>query len=101
MEDIKLENKEMEKNVNHPDHYNTHQLECIDEMVIVFGIDAVIDFCKCNAWKYRYRAGNKDDIEQDLAKSDWYINKAEELQKKKGKVQYFDWTKWFDSKNDR
>ena len=70
-------------------------------MVIVFGIDAVIDFCKCNAWKYRYRAGSKDAIEQDLAKSDWYINKAEELQKRKGKAHYFDWAKWFDSKNDR
>ena len=87
MEDIKLENKEMEKNVNHPDHYNTHQLECIDEMIIVFGIDAVIDFCKCNAWKYRYRAGNKDDIKQDLAKSDWYINKARELESIKNREQ--------------
>jgi len=83
MEDIKLENKEMEKNVNHPSHYQTHELECIDELEIVFGIDAVIDFCKCNAWKYRYRAGNKDDIKQDLAKSDWYINKAKELEDKK------------------
>ncbi len=90
MEDIKLENKEMEKNVNHPDHYNTHPMECIDEMVVVFGFDAVIDFCKCNAWKYRYRAGNKDDIKQDLAKSDWYLNKAKELQSMKNGNPYYD-----------
>jgi len=86
MEDIKLENEQMSKNVNHPDHYNTHPMECIDEMVVVFGIDAVIDFCKCNAWKYRYRAGSKDDVKQDLAKSDWYLNKAKELQELKGKT---------------
>ena len=54
--------------------------------VVVFDVDAVIAFCKCNAWKYRYRAGNKDDIKQDLAKSDWYINKAKELQELKGKT---------------
>lgn len=86
MEDIKIANELISKNVNHPDHYKTHSLECIDEMVIVFGLDAVIDFCKCNAWKYRYRAGNKDDIQQDLAKSDWYINKAKELQQIKDKT---------------
>lgn len=83
MNDIKLEDKNMEKTVNHPDHYKTHTLECIDELEVVFGIDDVIAFCKCNAWKYRYRAGSKDDITQDLAKSDWYINKAKELEEKK------------------
>lgn len=83
MNDIKLEDKNMEKTVNHPDHYKTHTLECIDELEVVFGIDAVIAFCKCNAWKYRYRAGSKDAIAQDLAKSDWYINKAKELEEKK------------------
>ena len=83
MNDIKLEDKNMEKTVNHPDHYKTHTLECIDELEVVFGIDDVIAFCKCNAWKYRYRAGSKDDITQGLAKSDWYINKAKELEEKK------------------
>lgn len=80
---LELEDVEKEDVVNHPSHYTFHSMECIDEMVVVFGIEAVIDFCKCNAWKYRYRAGHKDDIEQDLAKSDWYINKAKELELKK------------------
>lgn len=85
MNDIKTGDKEVEKIVNHPDHYATHNMECIDEMVVVFGVDAVINFCKCNAWKYRYRAGNKSNNteEQDLAKSDWYISKAKELQDSK------------------
>ncbi len=76
---MNAENKDM---IN-PDHYKIHEKECIEELEIVFGIDAVIAFCKCNAWKYRYRVGHKDDIAQELKKSEWYINKAEELEKKK------------------
>jgi len=66
-------------NVNHPNHYNRDgAMECIDEMMIVFGREAVKHFCLLNAWKYRYRAADKNGIE-DLKKSDWYINKYKEL----------------------
>ena len=69
----------MSENVNHPSHYNRNgAMECIDEMVLVFGTKAVINFCLCNAWKYRYRASEKNGLE-DLEKSDWYISKAQEL----------------------
>ena len=67
--------------VNRPPHYTNRMHECIEEMRCVFGVDAVIAFCKCNAWKYRYRANSKGKHEEDMAKSDWYINKAMELQK--------------------
>lgn len=72
--------KEMEHdNVNHPKHYGREgAMECIDEMVLVFGKDAVMEFCLCNAWKYRYRAADKNGAE-DLAKSDWYMKKYKEL----------------------
>ena len=66
--------------VNRPAHYTHRGMECIEEMRVVFGDEATAIFCKLNAWKYRYRAGEKDDAEQDLQKSDWYINKAKELQ---------------------
>lgn len=74
------ENKEMAKeNVNHPKHYNREGgMECIDEMILVFGKEAVQNFCLCNAWKYRYRAADKNG-EEDLKKSDWYLNKYKEL----------------------
>ena len=78
-------NKDM---VNHPDHYRVHAKECIDEMIIIFGKEAVLNHCKCNAWKYRYRAGNKFDKEEDERKADWYIQKALELEqelKREGK----------------
>ena len=74
------ENKEMAKeNVNHPKHYNREGgMECIDEMILVFGKEAVQNFCLCNAWKYRYRAADKNG-EEDLKKSDWYLNKYKKL----------------------
>lgn len=68
-----------EDKVNHPTHYNREDaLECIDEMVLVFGKEAVKNFCVCNAWKYRYRAADKNG-EEDLRKSDWYLKKYKEL----------------------
>lgn len=73
-------------NVNHPSHYNRDgAMECIREMVVVFGYEATINFCKLNAWKYRYRASEKNGAE-DMAKSDWYVKKSEEL---KSEVGYF------------
>lgn len=68
----------MANNVNHPTHYNQDGMECIDEMILVFGVEAVKHFCVCNAWKYRYRA-NKKNGEEDLEKANWYINKFKEL----------------------
>lgn len=66
--------------VNHPRHYNREGgMECLDEMVLIFGREATMHFCLLNAWKYRYRAGSKENGAQDLAKSDFYINKYKEL----------------------
>lgn len=79
-----LKNTEYNEKVDHPAHYKRDgAMECIDEMLIVFGKEAVINFCLCNAYKYRYRAGLKDNKEEDLAKSDWYIKKAAELKSSK------------------
>ena len=68
--------------VNHPPHYNRDgALEMIKELEIIFGKEKVIDFCIMNAWKYRYRAGFKSvsHKDEDMKKSDWYINKAKTL----------------------
>lgn len=64
--------------INKPPHY-THGMECIDEMILIFGVEAVKHFCMCNVWKYRKRALYKNG-EQDMEKSDWYINKLKELE---------------------
>lgn len=65
--------------VNHPQHYNRDgAMECIDEMITVFGKDIVACFCLCNVWKYRYRASDKGH-EEDLSKSDYYMAKYKKL----------------------
>lgn len=63
-------------NVNHPKHYEgSTSLECIEAMQIAFGTEAVIDFCKCNAFKYLWRYKNKNGIE-DLKKANWYCERV-------------------------
>lgn len=64
--------------VNHPNHYTHGGMECIDEMIMVFGKQTVMHFCLCNAWKYRYRAVYKNG-EEDMKKSHWYMAKYKEL----------------------
>lgn len=65
--------------VNQPPHCKQHATECFDEMVQVFGVEAVKSYCKCAAWKYRYRAPYKGKFEEDNAKADWYLKKLAEL----------------------
>ena len=76
----------MVEHVNHPSHYcQPGKKECIVEMEEKFGVNAVYYFCICNAYKYRYRAGEKDGNpqEQDLKKAEWYENYADKL---KGRI---------------
>lgn len=66
--------------VNHPEYYQGKH-ECIDEMIALFGREAVKSFCRCNAFKYRYRAGRKpgEEAAKDLAKAEWYIDKLMQM----------------------
>jgi len=64
--------------VNHPGHYETGKFECIEVMQEALGIDAVKDFCICNAFKYLYRHKRKNGLE-DIKKAKWYIDKYLEL----------------------
>lgn len=71
----------MSEQVNHPSHYLKNGRECIDVMIEKFGVEAVINFCDCNQFKYEWRAGLKEgnSAETDRAKAAWYRKKAEEL----------------------
>lgn len=64
--------------VEHPAHYETGKFECIDVMLETQGVEAVKDFCVCNAFKYLYRHGRKNGAE-DIKKAIWYLNKWVEL----------------------
>ena len=66
-------------NVNHPSHYETGKFECIDVMIETQGIEAVKNFCICNAFKYLYRAKKKNGLE-DYKKAKWYLEKYIELE---------------------
>lgn len=81
LRNLKLESEMCKEDdaINHPSHYTNRKHECIDEMVTIFGKKAVINFCICNAWKYRYRADSKGQHDSDMKKADWYISKAMEL----------------------
>ena len=80
---IKAKVRRIEKNkdhdaVNHPSHYTSGGIECIDAMESAFGKEAVYWFCVCNAFKYVWRHKKKNGVE-DLKKAQWYENKAKEL----------------------
>ncbi len=71
--------REISDPINHPPHYTGGGIECIDAMIAAQGIPAVINYCRCAAFKYLWRGGKKDDTVQDLRKSVWYIEKEIEL----------------------
>lgn len=64
----------MADSVNSPQHYCTGKFECIDVMLETQGLEAVKNFCICNAFKYLYRHNGKNGLE-DVKKANWYLNK--------------------------
>lgn len=68
-------------NVQHPAHYTGGSIECIDAMAETQGVEAVKNFCICNAFKYLWRHDKKNGVE-DVKKAAWYLNKFIELEEK-------------------
>ena len=66
-------------NVNHPSHYETNGIECIDAMVASQGAECVMNYCLCNAFKYIWRCQHKGKRVEDIQKAVWYLNKWQEL----------------------
>ena len=67
--------------VNNPSHYAAEcSLECIDVMEVVLGDEGLFYFCVGNAFKYLWRYKNKGELEEDLQKAKWYLNKACDLE---------------------
>ena len=50
----------------------------VEFMLETQGVEAVLNFCQCNAFKYLYRAKRKNGLE-DMKKAVWYLNKYIEL----------------------
>lgn len=72
-------NRNKHDNVNHPEHYEGHcSIECIDAMIMTFGVKRTAEYCVQNAYKYVWRYKYKNRLE-DLKKAEWYVDKFEEL----------------------
>lgn len=65
--------------VNQPHHYQFFpDLEAIEVIARSTTQEQFYGYCLGNRLKYRLRAGNKDKLEQDIAKSDKYLELYEE-----------------------
>ena len=63
----------MSEEIEHPRHYTQGEVECIDAMVSAFGEEAVRDYCRLNAFKYVWRAKEKDSVESNTRKAIWFL----------------------------
>ena len=62
--------------VNHPAHYTSGEIECIDAERAALGEEGFRAFCRGNALKYIWRAGKKGDAAEDLKKAVFYLRMA-------------------------
>lgn len=60
-------------NVNHPEHYTSGGIECIDAIRASLGDPEFADYCKGNVLKYIWRYRHKNGVE-DLRKAQVYLN---------------------------
>ena len=81
--DIEKENADM---VNHPQHYKTGKIECIDCISAVVNMyDGEQAYDVGQIIKYLYRAPTKQNFMQDLKKAQWYLNRLIKIASKQNK----------------
>ena len=65
--------------VNHPSHYNSGSVECIDAIEASMTVEEFVGYLRGQMIKYVWRAGKKDDARQDIEKALWYGNRLSVL----------------------
>jgi len=60
--------------VNHPSHYASGGLECIDAIEASMSAEEFQGYCKGNLIKYVWRYRDKGGV-QDLQKANWYLDR--------------------------
>jgi hypothetical protein len=60
-------------NINHPSHYTSGNIECIDALASALSKEEMRGFCIGNTIKYLWRNQHKGKIE-DLKKAQFYLN---------------------------
>ena len=71
--------RDVRENVDHPIHYRTGDIECIDAIKAALGSEGFIDYCHGNALKYLWRWRHKngiEDVEKALVYLDWMIKEG-------------------------
>ena len=71
--------------VNNPPHYNMGEIECIDYIKQVLGLDGFIAYCHGNMIKYQHRYRYKHKPVEDMDKARWYLEKMIETLREKHK----------------
>ena len=69
--------------VNKPPHYNMGEIECIDYIKQVLGVDGFIAYCHGNMIKYQHRYRYKNKPVEDMDKARWYLEKMIETLREK------------------
>ena len=71
--DFLLKNATDMTKVNAESEYKRHKFECIDVIADVKGWYTAAEFCMCNAFKYNWRLGHKDDVFKESDKIKTYM----------------------------
>ena len=61
--------------VNHPGHYTSGEIECIDALKASMSHAEFCGFLKGNAMKYLWRYDKNGKATEDLGKSRWYLDR--------------------------
>jgi hypothetical protein len=72
--------------VNHPSHYVSGSIECIDAIEAALTPEEFRGYLRGCSLKYQWRCGKKDDAVQDLDKSIWYARKLKDVLKCESKL---------------
>jgi len=80
--EINLENAKsgLHDEVNHPDHYASGSVECIDAIEASMTREAFAGYCKGNCQKYLWRYLDKGGV-QSLLKCQWYLQRLIDTEK--------------------
>lgn len=65
--------------VNHPPHYTSGGIECIDAIKASMTKHQFIGYLKGNVVKYLWRLDHKGNRVQDAKKAQWYLTKLVEV----------------------
>lgn len=86
-----------DKDAINPDHYKSGDIECIDAMEAMLGLEGFRGYLRGAAFKYQWRLGMKDQCEQEIKKAEWYLDRLLQTYRKAEPVEGL--KPWFESKD--